>query len=286
MERTLIYTVPPEADSIPLERFLMGMHGFSRRIIRELKQRPDDILRNGGHIRMIDFVFAGDTITAVLRDTKETAAPCSIPVPVLYEDDDLVMYNKPPFLATHPAKLHQSDTLANVYAASHPGSTFRPVYRLDRDTDGICVCVKNTLAAAKLAGRIEKTYTAVVCGRLPEDCGVISAPILQLEPHKMRRGVRADGQHALTLYTVLKRTPRYTLLSLSLPTGRTHQIRAHFAHIGHPLAGDTMYGAWNADCKRQALSCTAVRFIHPTTKKPVEVCINMHYDLGLLVQNE
>ena len=146
MERKLVYTVPQEADGIRLERFLMGMHGFSRRIVRTLKQRPDDILRNGSHIRMIDPVFFGDVITAILRDIKETAAPSAVRVPVLYEDDDLVIYNKPPFLAMHPAKRHQSDTLANVYAASHPESTFRPVYRLDRDTDGICVCAKNALA--------------------------------------------------------------------------------------------------------------------------------------------
>ena len=81
---------------------------------------------------------------------------------MLYEDDDLVIYNKPPFLAMHPAKRHQSDTLANVYAASHPESTFRPVYRLDRDTDGICVCAKNALAASRLAGRVEKTYTCLL----------------------------------------------------------------------------------------------------------------------------
>ena len=286
MERKLVYTVPQEADSIRLERFLMGMHGFSRRIVRMLKQRPDDILRNGSHIRMIDPVFFGDVITAILRDIKETAAPSAVRVPVLYEDDDLVIYNKPPFLAMHPAKRHQSDTLANVYAASHPESTFRPVYRLDRDTDGICVCAKNALAASRLAGRVEKTYTAVVSGRLPEDCGAIHAPIVQLQAHQMRRGVRADGQRALTLYTVLKRTSSCTLLSLTLPTGRTHQIRVHLAHIGCPLVGDTMYGVQNRGVKRQALSCTAVRFIHPATEKTVDLCINMHQDLELLVQNE
>ena len=286
MERKLVYTVPQEADGIRLERFLMGMHGFSRRIVRTLKQRPDDILRNGSHIRMIDPVFFGDVITAILRDIKETAAPSAVRVPVLYDDDDLVIYNKPPFLAMHPAKRHQSDTLANVYAASHPESTFRPVYRLDRDTDGICVCAKNALAASRLAGRVEKTYTAVVSGGLPEDCGAIHAPIVQLQAHQMRRGVRADGQRALTMYTVLKRTPSCTLLSLTLPTGRTHQIRVHLAHIGCPLVGDTMYGVQNRGVKRQALSCTAVRFIHPATEKTVDLCINMHQDLELLVQNE
>lgn len=269
-----------------LERFLMGAHGFSRRVIRELKQRPGDILRNGEHIRMVDPIRAGDTVTATLRDKKETAVPVSIDVPVLYEDDDIIVYNKPPFLAVHPSKRHQSDTLANVYAASHPNSTFRPVYRLDRDTDGICVCAKNTLAAARLAGKIEKTYTAVVRGTLFEDCGAIDAPIAQLELHKMRRGVRADGQRAVTEYRVLQRNGRYTLLSLRLPTGRTHQIRVHFSHIGHSLAGDTMYGMAAEALSRQALSCTAVHFIHPVTGNAMGLCINMHKELVALMECE
>lgn len=221
MERKLVYTVPQEADSIRLERFLMGMHGFSRRIVRTLKQRPDDILRNGSHIRMIDPVFFGDVITAILRDIKETAAPSAVRVPVLYEDDDLVIYNKPPFLAMHPAKRHQSDTLANVYAASHPESTFRPVYRLDRDTDGICVCAKNALAASRLAGRVEKTYTAVVSGRLPEDCGAIHAPIVQLQAHQMRRGVRCGWTAcAHTVYCVKAYIELYATVAHS--SDRTH----------------------------------------------------------------
>ncbi len=286
MKRTLIYTVPSQSDGIRLESFLMGMCGFSRRIIRELKQRREDIQRNGAHIRMVDPVFEGDRIVAVLRDTKTTTSSSSIFVPVLYEDDDLVIYNKPPFLAVHPAKRHQTDTLANVYAATHPEGTFRPVYRLDRDTDGICVCAKNTLSAAKLAGKIEKKYTGIVCGVLPEDSGTIDAPIAQLAAHQMRRGVREGGQRAVTLYQVLKRVPGFTLLSLVLPTGRTHQIRTHFAHIGHPLVGDTMYGAAHTFLKRQALSCTEVRFMHPMTGNPVELCINMHKDLALLVHSE
>lgn len=286
MERTFFFTVSPEYDGARLEVFLMHGHGFSRRVIRALKQRPDDILRNGERIRMVDPVHCGDTVRTVFRDEKPTSAACSFDVPVVYEDDDLIIYNKPPFCATHPSKLHQSDTLANVYAASHQNGTFRPVFRLDRDTDGLCICAKNTLAAAGLAGKVEKTYTAVAEGFLPENSGVIAAPLVQLEPHKMRRGVRRDGQTAITYYTVLRRTSRYTLLSLTLPTGRTHQIRAHFAHIGHPLVGDTMYGKAHPTCKRQALSCTEVRFIHPITRKSMNIHIDMHADLQTLLLHE
>ena len=286
MERTLLFTVPASYDGARLEVFLMHAHGFSRRVIRELKQRPPDIQCNGEHIRMIDPVHTGDTVCAVLRDAKVTATACTLDVPVVYEDDDLIIYNKPPFCATHPSKLHQTDTLANVYAATHADGTFRPIFRLDRDTDGLCVCAKNTVAAAKLAGQIEKTYTAVIEGVLPESCGVIDAPLVQLELHKMRRGVRSDGQTAVTHYTVKKRTNRYTLLSLTLPTGRTHQIRAHFAHIGHPLVGDTMYGKPHPSCTRQALSCTEVRFIHPDTQKRMNIHINMHGDLQNLISCE
>lgn len=285
MERRFCFTVTDGYDGTRLEVFLMREHGFSRRVLRALKTCPEDILRNGSHIRMVDPVYTGDRIEAVLRDRKPTAVPCTLEVPVLYEDDDLIVYNKPPFCATHPSKLHQTDTLANVYAAAHENGVFRPVFRLDRDTDGICVCAKNTVAAAKLAGKIQKTYTAVIEGVLPETCGVIDAPLIQLEMHKMRRGVRADGQRAVTHYTVLRRTSRYTLLSLTLPTGRTHQIRAHFAHIGHPLAGDTMYGTPHPDIARQALSCTEVHFTHPTMHKTMNIQIDIHCDLAKLIEN-
>ena len=285
MESSFCFTVPQEYDGARLEVFLMKEHGFSRRVLRELKNRPEDIRRNGTHIRMIDPVRAGDTVEAILRDAEATAVPCTRKVPVLYEDDDIIVYDKPPFCATHPSKLHQTDTLANVYAASHENGVFRPVFRLDRDTDGICVCAKNTVAAAKLAGKIEKTYTAVVEGVLAESCGVIDAPLVQLELHKMRRGIRNDGQRAVTYYTVLRRTSRYTLLALTLPTGRTHQIRAHFSHIGHPLAGDTMYGKAHPLIDRQALSCTAVRFEHPTMHKTMNIQINIHPDIEKLLVN-
>ena len=285
MERSFHFTEPEQYDGAKLEIFLMKEHGFSRRVLRELKTRPEDIRRNGVHIRMIDPVYTGDTVEAVLRDTRPTAVACALEVPVLYEDDDLIVYNKPPFCATHPSKLHQTDTLANVYAASHEDGVFRPVFRLDRDTDGICVCAKNTVAAAKLAGKIEKTYTAVIEGVLAENCGVIDAPLIQLEMHKMRRGVRNDGQRAVTHYTVLRRTSRYTLLSLTLPTGRTHQIRAHFAHIGHPLVGDTMYGTPHPLLNRQALSCTQVRFKHPNMHKTMNIHLNIHPDIENLLLN-
>ena len=286
MERVLSYTIDDDTNGMKLERFLMGVHGFSRRIIRSLKQKPHCVQRNGAHIRMVDPVFKGDRIEITLEDTTATTTPVSIDVPIIYEDDDLIVYDKPPFLATHPSKQHQTDTLANAYAA-HMGenAVFRPIYRLDRDTDGICVCAKNAHAAAMLAGKIQKTYTALVCGVIKEDEGVIDAPIVQLVMHQMKRGVRTDGQRAVTHYHVVKRSKRYTLVTLSLETGRTHQIRVHMAHIGHPLAGDTMYGTGGAP-GRQALSCTQVNFIHPISGKPVHFCIEVNKKLDILMQNE
>lgn len=286
MERTLCYTIDNTHDGMKLERFLMGEHGFSRRTIRSLKQKPACVQRNGVHIRMVDPIFAGDRIAITLADTTATTTPSDMQVPIVYEDDDLIIYNKPPFLATHPSKLHQVDTLANVYAA-HMGenAVFRPVYRLDRDTDGLCVCAKNTHAAAVLAGKIEKTYTALVCGTVGQDEGTVDAPIVQLVPHQMKRGVRADGQRAVTHYRVKARSKHYTLLELSLETGRTHQIRVHMAYIDHPLAGDTMYGT-GGEPGRQALTCSRVHFIHPISGKPVTFCIEMNKTWRILMQNE
>ncbi len=286
MERTLCYVIDQTHDGMKLERFLMAEQGFSRRTIRSLKQTPDYVQRNGVHIRMVDPIFAGDRIAVTLADKTATTTPSDIKVPIVYEDEDLIIYNKPPFLATHPSKLHQTDTLANAYAAYMGDSAvFRPVYRLDRDTDGLCVCAKNTHAAAVLAGNIQKTYTALVCGTVEQDEGVVDAPIVQLVPHQMKRGVRADGQRAVTHYRVKSRGTHYTLLELSLETGRTHQIRVHMAYIGHPLAGDTMYGTGGAP-GRQALTCSQVHFIHPISGKSIDFCIEMNKTWAILMQNE
>jgi len=298
-----LYTVSPADGGKRVGDILQKRWGYSVRLQRRLKQLPGAVLLNGVPARMVDRAPEGALLAVYLPAdgrAPEEGFPEKVPeegpppggVPILYEDGDVLVYNKPPFLAMHPCRDHQKNTLAEVFFRDMarrgvPGAVFRPVYRLDRDTDGICVVAKNPLAAANLAGHIQKTYTAVACGLLEPDAGTIDAPIAQLLPHQMRRGVREDGQRAVTHYEVLARGHGRTLLRVRLETGRTHQIRVHFAYIGHPLVGDSLYGgASGSPLGRQALSCTQAAFVSPGTGRPCEICINMQDELANLMQNE
>ncbi|MEG1996744.1 MAG: RNA pseudouridine synthase, partial [Oscillospiraceae bacterium] len=175
-----------------------------------------------------------------------------------------------------------------AYLSAQKGENhiFRPINRLDRDTTGLCVVAKNALVAATLWKSIEKEYTAIACGYVIPDEGKIDAPIYRPDECFTKRIVDDRGKRAITNFTVLKRMNNYTLLCIKLETGRTHQIRVHFANMGFALAGDSMYGGSTSDIKRQALSCTKVRFLHPITKKNVYLCINIPEDMRKLVENE
>lgn len=214
----------------------------------------------------------------------------TLTVPIVYEDEDVIVYNKPPFMPIHPSKAHVEDTLGNVFCghmqALGIAAAFHPINRLDRDTSGLCVVAKNALAAGLLCGSLEKEYTAIVCGRVRPKVGRIDAPILRLEGSKMERCVGEAGQSAITNYRVELETERYSLLRIRLETGRTHQIRVHFAHIGNPLAGDGMYGGNMEFINRQALCCNRVWFIHPISKQRIDLCIDIQDELYKLVQNE
>lgn len=289
--RTITYTIPAADAGMRVQTFLQRQ-GYSVRLLRSLKQIPEAVLRDGVSVRMVDQLAESDILTVLLKDEGCTeAANTALSVPIVYEDDDVIVYNKPPFLATHPSNGHREGTLAGVYARDmqergQDSAVFRPVYRLDRDTDGLCVIAKNAFAAAKLAGKVEKEYAAIVCGQLPES-GTIDAPIAQLEFHRMKRGVRADGQRAVTHFRTITGNEQYTLVHLRLETGRTHQIRVHFAHIGHPVAGDSLYGErGSSGLERQALTCVQVDFSHPVDGKTVHLCINMQKSLLKLIQNE
>ena len=291
--RRLSYTIPPEWGGRPLQDYLRQVQGYSRRMRVRLKHRPGSICRNGEPVRMVDLLRPGDLIEIRLEDDRQTAGPGrpGLDAPILYEDEDLVLYHKPPFMAVHPSRDHQEDTLANVFCRhlqelGQDRAVFRPVYRLDRDTEGLCLIAKNALAAAKLAGRVEKEYVAILCGEDLPDEGRIDAPIAQLEPHRMQRGVRPDGQLAVTHYRIVQRGGGYAKAVIRLETGRTHQIRVHFSYLGYPLAGDSMYGGDCSHLNQQALCCRWIRFLHPTQEIYMEFCINMQNKLDNLLHIE
>ena len=247
MNRKLEFTVPEEYEGKKAFYFLRGCAGISARALSSLKRVDGGITRGGETLRTIDRLHAGDIVTVTLPVETETVEPMDINIDVIYEDADLLAVNKSPFLAMHPTHNHQGDTLANAVAghlqSEGKSAVFRCVGRLDKGTSGVVVCALNRYAAARLSGNISKKYIAVVRGRF-EGSGTINKPIYRPDPMKTLRacGDMPGSESAVTHWESLYSSDEYSLLSLTLETGRTHQIRVHFASMGAPLAGDTMYG--------------------------------------------
>ncbi|MDE5991751.1 MAG: RluA family pseudouridine synthase [Oscillospiraceae bacterium] len=258
---------------------LLRSRGVSRRLTARLKRVPDGITRRGLQIRTTDIVHAGDVISLKTQNERLTEPNCELFAPTVYEDGDLIVFDKPAGMPVHPSAGHRGDTLGNYFASLYPDLTFRPINRLDKDTSGLCAIAKNPYAASVLNGRIDKLYYAVTEGiPIPRETDdplikwyaepsreyVIDAPIGRAEASVVRRKVCGDGKRAVTRYTILKATETHCLVRVSLETGRTHQIRVHFSSVGHPLAGDDFYGGGLELFTRQALHCGEMRFTRPS----------------------
>ena len=263
---------------------LLLSNNVSKRLIRKLKQTSGGITSNGKHIRTIDKVFGGDIVTITLNDEKTLESNGNLSVPVLYDCDDLIAFDKPYNMPVHPSIKHQNDTLGNYFSHLCKGIAFRPINRLDRDTSGICVVAKNAFSATALQHSLDKTYYAIACGKI-DTKGTIDAPIARVDGSIITRKVSEHGQRAITHFTPIKYSDngKYTLLKISLETGRTHQIRVHFSHLGYPLAGDDLYGGDCSDIKRQALHCKSVRFLHPVTEEKIELNSEIPPDMKKLI---
>lgn len=277
--RTVEFTVPECDNGISALKFLKR-RGFSARLVTKLKS-TGGLTRNGEILRSIDTVFTGERVDVKLPDGDVLEPNPDLYAEIAYEDEDVVVFNKPPGLPVHPSGGHYYDTLGNLFAAMYPGVTFRPVSRLDRDTSGLCVCAKNTLAAAKLAGKVDKVYYAAINGEILQN-GEINAPITRESDSIIKRCVREDGKPAITLYKPIRCANGRTLLEIALVTGRTHQIRAHFEHIGFPLCGDEMYGGDCSEITRQALHCGRVTFLAPISGEQITVESSLPEDIAKL----
>ena len=210
-------------------------------------------------------------------------APQPMPLTIVYEDPDVLVIDKPPGLVVHPAPGHPADTLANALRARYPylqiGGALRPgiVHRLDKDTSGLLVVAKDDRAMASLVDQmkrrvVRKEYLALVHGSVQPDQGVIEAPVGRHPRDRKRMAVVSGGREARTHFTVLERFERYTLVEARLETGRTHQIRVHFASLGHPLVGDPVYGAARKEwppLRRQFLHAHRLGFALPSSGRPV-----------------
>ncbi len=275
MPRIIDFEITEEYENIKIFTFLKYKRGFSTKLIRTLKNTENGILLNGKFARTVDLLKAGDKLTVSIPDDESAPAPAESEIDVICEDDDLLIINKSPYMAMHPTHNHQGDTLANA-VASHlakagKSCTFRAVGRLDKGTSGLVVCALNPLAASKLNGKIKKEYLAIVKG-VPEKSGTVDVPIYRPDPMKTLRACSYEKgvESAVTHWELIDAREDRSLIRLRLETGRTHQIRVHMAHIGHPLAGDSYYGDFLPEYGHQLLHCERVEFTHPVTGESVD----------------
>ncbi|MBP3760965.1 MAG: RluA family pseudouridine synthase [Ruminococcus sp.] len=262
---------------LTLENFLTKK-GVSKRLLKKLKHQENGMTRNGILIRSVDTVNNGDTIVLRISDDKFLEPNGNLDIPTAYEDDNIIVFNKPAGIPVHPSLKHHNDTLGNYFAYLFPELTYRPVHRLDNYTSGLCMVAKDSHSANVLQGNFRKVYYAVVHG-ITDEYGTIDAPLARREDSIILRCVREDGQKAITHYKRLKYNNKYSLLEINLETGRTHQIRVHFSHIGHPLAGDELYGGNCQDIQRQSLHCGRLEFNQPVTGQHIIVNADFPEDI-------
>ena len=246
------------------------------------------VTKDGQAVRKNYKTAPEDTFEVDLPPVQEIdLQPENIPLDVAYEDDDLIVVNKPKGLVVHPAPGHWSGTLVNALLYHCQGSLsgingeLRPgiVHRIDKDTSGLLIAAKNDFAHQALAAQLQdhtlrRTYEAIACGNFRDDCGTIDAPIGRHPTDRKRMAVTDhNSRPAVTHYAVLARYPGYTHLQLQLETGRTHQIRVHLAYLGHPILGDAVYGHKKPELGQdtQCLHARALTFLHPRTGQEVTV---------------
>lgn len=279
MDRIFHYQITENEQNTTVLDFLRKK-GFSRHILSSMKADKEALTRNGQRIGGREQLLAGDHFRVRLLETVDSdgIVPVSMPLSILYEDEDILVINKPADMPVHPSIGNYTNTLANGVTAyldaKGEHSPFRCINRLDRDTSGALILAKNAFSAAVLSTQmrnrqIRRTYLAVVEGITPPN-GTISAPISRVDDSVIERHVDfLRGEPAVTHYERLEVKNEHSLLEIHLETGRTHQIRVHMGYIGHPLPADYLYHP-EYDCfKRQPLHSLQLEFRHPVTDKPM-----------------
>ena len=277
MDRIFHYQITENEQNTTVLDFLRKK-GFSRHILSSMKADKEALTRNGQRIGGREHLLAGDHFRGRLLETIDSdgIVPVSMPLSILYEDEDILVINKPADMPVHPSIGNYTNTLANGVTAyldaKGEHSPFRCINRLDRDTSGALILAKNAFSAAVLSTQmrnrqIRRTYLAVVEGITPPN-GTISAPISRVDDSVIERHVDfLHGEPAVTHYERLETKNEHSLLEIHLETGRTHQIRVHMGYIGHPLPADYLYHP-EYDCfKRQPLHSLQLEFRHPVTDK-------------------
>ncbi len=288
------YIVSEADEGRQVKDIIRNEFSFSRKLRTNLKKTQTLVLLNGAPALGWHSVKAGDTVSIDLPDETSHFEPENIPLSVVFEDDDLLIINKQPGFVCHPTKGHPAHTMANGIQKYiiDTGQSFkiRFINRLDMDTSGLLAIAKNShsqdnITKQMAAGKVSKKYIAIVKGVMADDDGVISAPIGRPDPERVERGVIEGGHDSTTHYRVLQRFDKgFTMVELDLKTGRTHQIRVHLSHYGHPVIGDHLYGGENPLLiERQALHAFYLSFYHPVTGEFMEFTAPVPQDITDLI---
>ena len=293
--RILTHTVLPEEEGRMVKGILRGSLQLSYTLLKSLKWRENAILLNGQSVHVNAIVHAGDVVSVALSERtpredlycENTAAP-----DIVYEDEDLLVLNKPAGVAMHPKADDAAAPSLAVMLTGYLGEGSVPhfVSRLDKGTSGLLIAAKSgyvhdRLRRALHSSELRREYRAVAVGQVTPPCGVINAPIGRADGSIIRRCVREDGLVSRTEYEVLQTTERFTLLRLRPETGRTHQLRVHMAYLGHPLAGDWLYGTEDKNLiARPALHSYELWFTQPVTGQEMHFTVPIPQDMQQLLE--
>lgn len=290
MNREITYHIEDIHAGLSVWDFLQEK-GYSRQNLIELKKHEDGILV-GGEPRYLNYVLGtGNLLTVRIHDEEcsEKILPVELPLDIVYEDEDLLVVNKPAGMPIHPSLNNYDNSLANALAwyfeKQGKPFVFRCINRLDRDTSGLTIIAKHMVSAGILSSmvarrEIHREYLAIVKGNVTPTEGTINAPIARKGDSIIERVIdREKGERAVTHYRVLQSQNELSLLSLHLETGRTHQIRVHMKYLGFPLIGDYLYHPDMTLISRQALHSHRLTFVHPMTKERLDFVSNLPEDM-------
>lgn len=284
-----------------IRTLLRGDLGYSSGMLKKLKFSEGGILVNGEFQTVRYELKEGDILSIACEDTDNDVSPyiipCDLDIGIAFEDEHLTVVDKPYDMPAHPSFGHRDDTVANALANRYRNApyVFRPVNRLDRDTSGLMICANTRLAAFKLyksmiSSEIKKVYIAFLTASPEKSEGVIKTYVGRCEDSIVQRRVcnpDDDGaKEAVTVYKTILETEKYTVVAASPITGRTHQLRLHFAHIGCPIAGDTMYGYADERISRHALHAYSLSFPHPESGDVMNISAPLHDDMKSLIESD
>jgi|SRR5690625_180812 len=293
----MIYQIIDEKFSgMLLRQYLYEQLHFSHNLVKKAKSEEGNILINDEKKTVRYVLRAGDQLKISFppEEISSSLAKYSMPLSILYEDNDVIVLDKAAGIPTIPSRLHPSGTIANgllaYYAKKNIPYTVHVVTRLDKDTSGVLLIAKHQYSHSILSKmqqqyEIKRKYIAIIEGQPKVNSGTIDAPIGRKDDSIIERAVVENGKRAITHYSVLDKGDKYSLVEIKLETGRTHQIRVHFSHIGHPLVGDHLYGADKRELARTALHCSRVSFTHPFTNEHITIHAPLHKDMELFLKD-